>query len=59
MTACMQVVWHFRHDVVALLTGTAGGAGQANDSGKSDGGFFSRKSRVRAPHVSACGHVSL
>ena len=45
----MQVAWHFRHDVVALLTGTAANAGPSTDTGKSEGGFFSRKKVLFSP----------
>lgn len=48
---CLQVVWHFRHDVVALLAGSSSSSGQVSDSGKTEGGFFSRKSKVGAPRA--------
>lgn len=45
------MVWHFRHDVVALLAGGGKTATPAADSGKSEGGFFSRKIKVCAAIV--------
>jgi hypothetical protein len=39
----MQVVWHFRHDAVALLTTPGSEEGSTRDTGKSEGGFFNRR----------------